>query len=390
MIQHLPRPVWAEINLDALAHNIREVKASVKPETLVTAVIKADGYGHGAVEIGQTLLDNGADRFAVATLSEAIQLRKHYSDIDILILGYTPKEDASIVIEHNITQTLYDVEDALAFQKEAEYQDKMLKVHIKVDTGMRRLGFETDHQAIDEIAKITRLSNINVEGIFTHFAVADEKDKSFTEKQVLKFNAVCKALEDKGIVIPIKHVSNSAAIIDLPDVNYDMVRAGIMLYGLYPSKMVNHDRIKLREVMSLKAKLSHVKIVPKGQGISYGLLYAPEEDALIGTMPIGYADGFSRRLTGKVSGIYNGEIRQLVGRICMDQCMIDLTGTEAQKGDTITLFGTDGTTFISIDDYADALETINYEIVCMISKRVPRVYVQGEEVIAVVDYLERQ
>lgn len=379
------RPVWAEINLDNLAHNMREVKRVVKEGIMITAVIKADGYGHGAVQIGKTLLENGADRFAVATLSEAIQLRKSYKDIPILILGYTPDDSAQLVVEYNIIQTIYTYEQAVAYSKKAQELDSEVKIHIKIDTGMSRLGMRADEETIKVIKEISRLPNIVIEGLFTHFAVADEFEKEFTYEQAEKFNFVCNSLEKEDVNIPIKHVSNSAAIIDLPEMNYNMVRAGIMLYGLYPSREVDTKKVSLREVMSLKVKISYVKEIEKGTGVSYGLLYKADKKTKIATLPIGYADGYSRLLTGKAKALVKGKKVPVIGRICMDQCMIEVTGLDVNVGDEVILFGNDGNNNIAIDEIAESLNTINYEVVCMISKRVPRVYVKNNDIVDVMD-----
>jgi alanine racemase len=381
------RPVWVEINLNNLAHNIKEVKRIVKPGTMITAVIKADAYGHGAVQIGKTLLENGADRFAVATLSEAIQLRKNYDNVPILILGYTPNENADLVIRHNIIQTIYTYEQALAYSKKAQELNNEVKVHIKVDTGMSRLGMKADQQTIEVIKEISKLPNLMIEGIFTHFAVADEKQKEFTYNQWEKFNFICDTLEKQDINIPIKHVSNSAAIIDLPEMNYNMVRAGIMLYGLYPSDEVDKSNVKLKEVMSLKAMISHVKYIEKGTGVSYGLLYKADQTTKIATLPIGYADGYTRLLSGKAQAVVKGKKVPVVGSICMDQCMIEVTGLDVNCGDEVILFGGDGNNYITIDDIAKNIGTINYEIVCMISKRVPRIYIKNNEIVDFSDYI---
>lgn len=381
------RPVWAEINLDNLAHNMREVKRVVKRGTLITAVIKADGYGHGAVQIGKTLLENGADRFAVATLSEAIQLRKNYKDIPILILGYTPNNSAELVVKHNIIQTIYTYDQALAYSKKAKELDNEVKVHIKIDTGMSRLGMRTDEETIKTIKEINKLPNLMIEGLFTHFAIADESEKEFTYGQAERFNFICNALEREDINIPIKHVSNSAAIIDLPEMNYNMVRAGIILYGLYPSREVDKKRVDLKEVMSLKAEVSYVKEIEEGTGVSYGLLFKADKTTKIATLPIGYADGYTRLLTSKAKAIVKGTKVPVVGRICMDQCMIEVTGLDVNIGDEVILFGSDGNNNITIDEIAESLNTINYEIVCMISKRVPRVYVKDNDVVDAMDYV---
>ncbi|WZL72175.1 alanine racemase [Clostridiaceae bacterium 35-E11] len=382
------RPVWAEINLDHLAHNIKEIKKNVNPGAKLTAVIKADGYGHGAVEIAQTLLDNGADRLAVATLSEAMALRKAYPNIPILILGYTPDSCAEEVITNNITQTLYSLEQAKSFSQKAQALSQKATIHIKLDTGMSRIGFQPDQNAVHVIKEIFKLPNIVVEGMFTHFAVADETDKQFTYHQYDKFMNMVHALEEEGMHIPIKHVSNSAAIIDLSEMNMDMVRAGIILYGLYPSNDVKKNRIQLKPVLSLKARISHVKELSEGIGISYGLKYTTDKKSKIATIPIGYADGFTRMLSGKAEALVKGKRVPVVGRICMDQCMLDVTGIEEiQQGDEVILIGSDGVNTLSVEDVALKLDTINYEIVCMIGKRVPRVYTKNNQVVKIKDEL---
>jgi len=383
----LTRPVWVDINLDNLAHNMREVKRITSPKSLISAVIKADGYGHGALYIAQTLLDNGADRFAVATLSEAIQLKKAFKTTEIMVLGYTPNELIDGAIENGIIQTVYSYAQAEFFSQRAGSLEKTLKLHVKLDTGMRRIGMAISDETVDDLIKMSHLPNIEIEGIFTHFAVADEIDKTFTIKQVARFKSIIDAIEAKGLIIPIKHVSNSAAIIDCPEYNFDMVRAGIMLYGLYPSPDVNKGAVDLREAMSLKANIAHVKTVCAGEGVSYGHKYITTSDTQIATIPIGYADGFTRGLTFKAKGIVKGHIKPIVGRICMDQCMIEVDNLEVKVGDTITLFGAADGNCIRIDDYAEMLGTINYEIVCMMGKRIPRRYIKKGESVQIVDLI---
>lgn len=383
----LTRPVWAEINLDHLAHNIREVRRVTDKRALVTAVIKADGYGHGAAEIGKTLLENGADRFAVATLSEALSLRKAFRGTEIMVLGYTPEALIDEAIENDIIQTVLSIDQARYFGERASSMGKKLKIHVKLDTGMRRIGMAVSEETVSQIEEMSLIPSLELEGLFTHFAVADEVDKSFTKLQVERFLWVVDKLKEKGIEIPIKHVSNSAAIIDCPEYNFDMVRAGIMLYGLYPSPDVNHENVALKEVMSLKANIAQVKIVAKGEGISYGHRYVTEAPTQIATIPIGYADGFTRSLTFKAKGIVKGVVKPVVGRICMDQCMLEVDGLVVSAGDTVTLFGESSGKKISIDDYADMLGTINYEIVCMIGKRVPRRYILNGNAVKVIDFI---
>jgi|LGVF01.1.fsa_nt_gb alanine racemase len=374
----MSRPVWLEINLDYLAHNMQEIKKLVKEEALITAVIKADGYGHGAGIIGKILLENGADRFAVATFTEALELRALYPDIPILVLGYTLEEDFIKAEEKHIILTVYTFE-------QAEYivENQLdIKIHLKIDTGMGRLGFRPEDENIE---KTVVLKGLDIEGIYTHFAKADELDKTFTHMQVERFEAVLKRIRDLGVDIPIEHVSNSAGIIDFPEYRYDMVRAGIMLYGLYPSDDVNHKNVELKQVMSLKARAALVKEIEIGEGISYGLIYKADKKKKVVTLPLGYADGWTRLLSGKAMVFYNGVRKPILGRICMDQCVMDGDGIDIKKGDIVELFGEN----ISIDEVANNIGTINYEIVCMMGKRIPRVYTKNGKKIEYIDYIEK-
>ncbi|MBU5255019.1 alanine racemase [Tissierella praeacuta] len=380
------RPVWAEINLDNLAHNIREVRKHTDKDALVTAVVKANGYGHGSVEISRTFLDNGADRLAVALLTEAIELRKGNITEPILILGYTPPTQYEKLLEYNIIQTIYNYEDAKILSNKAVELGKKATIHIKIDSGMGRIGFLPIEDSIKDIINISKLPNIYVEGIFTHLAKADEIDKSHAMEQFEKYMKVVNNLEKHGLSIPLKHVSNSAGIIDIPKFNLNMVRAGIMIYGFYPSEKVEKN-MKLKPAMALKAKISHLKVVPKGTGISYGQIFVTEKESKIATIPIGYADGFTRMLTGKAEVAVRGKRAKIVGKICMDQCMIDVTNIDDVKlGDEVVIFGY-GLDCPSADELASKLGTINYEIVCMVGRRVPRVYMSGEKIVKIKDYL---
>lgn len=382
------RPVWAEVNLDNLAHNIKEVRKHTRKEALVTAVVKANGYGHGSVDIAKIFLDNGADRLAVAILTEAIELRKANISEPILILGYTPRSQYEKVIQYNLTQTIYSYEDAKVLSEKAKELGKKATAHIKIDSGMGRLGFLAVDTAMEEILKIKELPNLYIEGIYTHFAKADESDKSHTKEQFTKFSNIVERLEDEGLKIPIKHVSNSASIIDLPEYNLDMVRAGIMLYGFYPSDEVNKKEIKLKPAMTLKAKISHIKTVPEGTGISYGQIFITEKQSKIATIPIGYADGFTRLLTGKSEVYLKGKRAKIVGKICMDQCMIDVTHIpDVNIEDEVVLFGYGEEGYSHVDEIGKKIGTINYEIVCMVSRRVPRVYISQGKVVKINDYL---
>lgn len=380
----LIRPAWAEIDLDNLADNMREIRRLAKDSAQVAAVIKADGYGHGAKYIAQTLLENGADRFAVAVLDEALELRRSGITVPVLVLGYTQPERAKAIVDNDIEQAIYSYELASSLSMEAQRQNKTVKVHIKLDTGMGRIGLRADETAVVQIKEIYNLPNLIIEGIFTHFAIADEKDKSYTQEQFDKFIWVVDKLEREGITIKLKHCGNSATIIDLPQMHLDMVRAGIILYGLAPSKDVELGRINLKQVMSLKARISHVKEINAGESVSYGRKFIASKKTKIASLPLGYADGYTRMLTGKAQALVNGIRVPVVGRICMDQCMIDVTGIEDVKvGDEAVLFGKQKNSFISIDEIAEKLGTINYEVVCMIGKRIPRVYVKDGKIVSI-------
>ena len=382
------RPVWTEINLDNLAHNIKEVRRITKKEALVTAVVKANAYGHGSIEASKVFLENGADRLAVATLSEGVELRRASIKAPILILGFTPENQHKIAVENDITETIYSLESAEKLSKTASRLNKKGKIHIKVDSGMGRIGFRAEESSIDDIEKIYKLPNIEIEGIFTHFAKADEVDKGYTKEQYKNYKWVIDRLKDRNINIPIKHVSNSAATIDLPEYNLNMVRGGIMIYGLYPSKDVDKKKVSLKPAMTLKAKISHLKEVPEGTGVSYGQIFVTKRKSKIATIPIGYADGFTRLLTSKVEVSIGGKRVPIVGKICMDQCMIDVTDIEnVEIGDEVVLFGDGKSGAPHIDEIAEKLNTINYEVVCMVGRRVPRVYIKDGNIVKILDYL---
>jgi alanine racemase len=382
------RPTWAEIDLDNLAHNMREVRRIVEEDISVMAVVKANAYGHGSIETSKVFLENGACYLAVATLGEAIELRRAGISAPILILGYVKNSQHHIAVEEDITETIYNMESAKCLSDAAEKLKRKAKVHIKIDSGMGRIGFRPDEKSIEEIVHICRLPNLEVEGIFTHFAKADELDKTFTIEQYEKFQWTIKELENRGLNIPIKHASNSAAIIDLPEYNLNMVRGGIMLYGLYPSDEVIKEKVKLKPAMTLKAEISNIKVVPKGTGISYGQIFVTERESKIATIPIGYADGFTRLLTSKAEVAIKGQRVPVVGKICMDQSMVDVTDVEnVSLGDEVILFGDGSFGVPHIDEVAEILGTISYEVLCMVGRRVPRVYIKDKKIVKVVDYL---
>ena len=381
------RPVWAEICLDRLAHNVREARRVTPSSSMIMAAVKADGYGHGAVESSKVFLVNGADRLATATLGEAVQLRRHGVEAPILVLGYVPEYLYPLLLQHGVSATVYRLDHAEALSRSAVNDGIEAVVHVKVDTGMGRLGFGVD-EAADAVIEIDSLPGITVEGVFTHFAVSDEADKTYTRAQYGKYMRVIKELDDKGFDVPVKHVSNSAAVIDMPEYSLDMVRPGIMLYGIYPSPHVDQKKVELVPAMTLKAKVSHVKTVPPGTGISYGLTHVTDRESRIATVPVGYADGYRRGLSNVGWVAIHGRRAPVVGRVCMDQCMVDVTdGGKVEAGDAVTLFGDGSDGAPTVEEVADRLGTIAHEVTCGVGRRVPRVYIKEGEVISVRDLL---
>ena len=381
------RPVWAEIDLNNLSHNIREVRRVTSSESLIMAAVKADAYGHGAVICAKIFLENGADRLATATLGEAVQLRKEGIEAPILCFGYVPSYLFPKVLENDIGVTIYSLKTAKDLSEAATDADEAARIHIKVDTGMGRLGFQVSESTLEEIQEIASLSGLSIEGIFTHFAVADEPRESYTRRQFALFMEMVDGLEKNGIEFPLKHVSNSAAIIDYPEYSLDMVRPGIMLYGFYPSIHVDHDRVELKPVMRLKAQISHVKTVPTGTGLSYGLKYETVRESKIATVPAGYADGYRRGLSNRGEVLLNGRRVPVVGRVCMDQFMIDVTElSDIDVGETITLMGDGTDDSPTAEDLANSLGTITHEITCGISRRVPRVYMKDGKILDILTF----
>lgn len=375
MAKMISRPVWAEVDLGAVAHNIREIRRIVKAETKIMAVVKANGYGHGAFDIARTALKYGVEYLGVATLGEAVKLREQGIEASILVMGYTTLEQVSDLLEHKITTTVFTLDMAEALSHGALERGEKARVHIKIDTGMGRIGFIPQKRTIELIKQIVKMEGLWVEGIFTHFAVADETDKTYTRQQFRNFTKFISDLEGEGVFIPIKHAANSAAIIDLPETHLDMVRAGVILYGLYPSPEVDKERIKLIPAMEVKAKVAFVKKVGSGTSISYGRKYIVEDEAVIASLPLGYADGYTRRLSNQSQVLLGGKRVPIVGTICMDQLMVDASITPQVKvGDEAVIIGRQGQELITVEEIAERLKTINYEIICMLSERVPRIY----------------
>ena len=387
-MQAATRPVWAEIDIDTLTHNIGEVRRVTEPSAEIMAVVKANAYGHGAVQCSRVFLENGAKSLAVATLNEAVELRGAGVEAPILVLGYTPVEHFGAILKWGVTPTIYTVEGARALSDVADSGGKVAKAHVKVDTGLGRIGVIPCDESLNAMEEIAQLPSLEIEGIFTHFAVADAEDKEYTRRQFEDFLGFTNRLEARGISPPMRHVSNSAAIIDLPEYSLDAVRPGCMLYGLYPSDEVDMDRVDLRPSMTLRARLSNVKVVPPGTGISYGLTYTTDAESIIGSLPVGYADGYSRALSNRAEVLVRGKRASVVGRVCMDQCMVDLTRVEeAGIGDEIVLFGGGVKGAPTAEDVAGWMGSIVDEVVSTISRRVPRVYLKGGEIVEMVDYV---
>lgn len=383
------RPTWVEISLDALRHNIEAYRQLLPADVGLMAVVKADGYGHGAAAVAREALVCGASYIGVAFLDEGLELRRAGVTAPILVLGYTPEAGIAKAVEHNLTLTVFSDELWPALEQLAE--GRRLKVHVKLDTGMGRLGLLPDAEAIAYMERALRHPALAVEGVYTHFACADETDKAYTHEQHARFEQFLQYFRSKGIQFPYVHAANSAAGIDCPETSYNMVRLGIGMYGLYPSEEVCRERIELKPVLSLKTKLSHLKRLPAGSGVSYGVIYRTQFEETIATLPVGYADGYSRMLSEKAHVLVRGRKAPIVGRICMDQCMANVTGLEdLTKEEEIVLLGRQGEAVISAEQLASWLGTVNYEVTCMISHRVPRVYVRGGRVVDVANPLIRQ
>lgn len=383
------RAVWAQIDLDAAAHNMRQIRKHAGPDVKIAAVVKANAYGHGSVELAKTFAENGADCFAVSSLDEAVELRRYaHIDNEIFILGHTDARRTEELLTYDIEPAVFNLKNAEFFSQEARRLGKTLRVHIAVDTGMSRVGFQVNEFSVSEIKTIAALPNIEIRGMFTHFAVSDMKDKTFTREQYGHFRWMCKRMEEEGIHIALRHCCNSAAVLELPEYYCDMVRPGIIMYGCEPSPEIDIKPYDLRPVMSLRCCIAHVKLIDAGATVSYGRHYKTPSRRKIATLPVGYADGYSRILSGKVDVLYHGHRVPQVGAICMDQCMIDVSGeANVHAGDEVVLFGRQGDSFIPIEEIAAVCGTINYEIMCNISRRVPRVYMKNGKVVGREEYL---
>lgn len=377
------RASWAEINLDALAHNFTTLRSAVGSDVQVMAVVKADAYGHGAIEISKFLLNQGVASLAVSLVDEAVELRRAGIGVPILVFNYVAPERCDLMVRYGLTATVYEMSLARALSQAAVKHQRKVKVHVKVDTGMSRLGVKPE-DAVELVKQVSKLPFIEVEGIYSHFATADAADKSHALRQFELFMDVSEALDANGYSHLQRHMANSAAAITMPDARFQVVRLGIALYGLYPSPEVKAStNLELKQVMSLKSRVSYVKEVPEGVGIGYGRSFIAARPSVIATIPIGYADGYARGLSHKAHVLIRGTRVPLAGNICMDQCMADATDlADVRIGDEVVLFGSQGNQFVSIDEVAAWLNTINYEIPCMVSRRVPRIYLKEQRVVA--------
>ena len=370
-------PTWVEINLDAIAKNVRNIKKLIGEKKELMAVVKGNAYGHDILEVSSVVLNNGATRLALARLEEGIFLRKAGITVPILILGLTLKQQAELLVSYNITPTVCEYEMIEKLSESAIKEDKVVKVHLKVDTGMGRIGIFS-YDILRFIKRIRALKNVEIEGIFTHFSVADEKDKTYTEEQFRKFMEVLTVLEKEEIRIPIKHVGNSATLLDLPHMWLDLVRPGISIYGLYPSTEVQKT-IKLIPAHSFKTRIIFLKELSMGESIGYGRTYTTNQRRTkVASLPLGYADGYNRLLSNQGEVLVRGRRFPIIGRICMDQCMIDVTNLpQVEIGDEVVLWGRQGQEEITVEEIADKIKTINYEIVHMPDKkRVPKLFIK--------------
>lgn len=368
--------LYAGIDLDAVRSNMESMHNHIKEGTKITAVVKADAYGHGALRIAEAIEPLPyLWGFAVATVDEAKNLIQDGRQKPILILGLPFQESYPYIVEHEIRPAVCDFSMAKELSDIAVRKNKVCHIHIKIDTGMSRIGFLVNENSAEIIARIAALPNIDIEGIFTHFARADENDKTFTDRQIALFCKMIFLTELQGVKIPIHHCSNSAGIIELPEANMDMVRAGITLYGLWPSDEVLKTQLELRPVMSLKSHISFIKTVEAGCSVSYGGTYVTAETSRIATIPVGYADGYARGLSNKGYVLVHGKKAPIRGRICMDQFMVDVSKIpEAKQGDVVTLLGCDGESCITMEELGELSGRFNYEFACLITDRVPRIF----------------
>ena len=377
--------VYAEINLDAIVKNVDNLMALTKENTGALAVVKADGYGHGDVAVAKAVAQK-VTGYAVATLDEAVNLRENGVKKPILVLGYVDPYEFDILVSHEITATVFDVETAQLLADAARVQKKQAHCHIKVDTGMRRIGLEPDENGIAIVKQITALKELSADGIFTHFAASDETDKTSAEHQFKLFTDFTGRLEKEGIHFTYRHCANSAAVIDMPQVDLDMVRLGIAMYGMYPSDEVKKEKVELFPALDLKSHVTMVKEIPAGEKVSYGGTFTTTRTTKLATVSVGYGDGYPRALSSKGYVLVRGQKAPIVGRVCMDQMMVDVTDIEnVTRADIVTLIGKDGDAEITVEEIAALAGTFNNEFVCDLGKRIPRSYYLNGEYIGTHD-----
>ena len=381
---------YAEVNLDAILHNVGQMEKQINHKTRIMAIIKTDGYGHGAVPIGQELEKLEVIwGYGTATVEEAEILRRNGLKKPILVLGATFPEQYEIMADLDIRPTVYSLKQAESMEESASKMGKTITIHVKIDTGLSRLGFQVTKKTLEELSQIAGMDHMILEGIFTHFAKSDAKDKTMAINQVKLFHEMKQMLDDAHITIPISHCANSAAIIDMPEVNMDIVRAGISLYGMWPSDEVQKDRLDLQPALSLKSRIVFLKDLEKGRTISYGATYETKEMKRIATIPVGYGDGYPRSLSNHGYVLIHGKKAPICGRICMDQFMVDVSHIpEAEEGDVVTLIGRDGENEISMEEIGDLSGRFNYEFACDLGKRIPRVYKKDGKVTKTKDWFD--
>ncbi len=380
--------VYASIDLDAVEDNMKAMAANLTEGTAMMGVVKTDGYGHGAVPVAKAIAPY-VEAYAVATVQEAVNLRKHGITKPVLILGPVHERHNEDLINYELRSTVFEKNQALSLARTAGALGRTAYVHLALDTGMSRIGMVPTEESADLAAEICFMEGITVEGIFTHFARADETDKTSARRQLKEYLNFIEMLERRGIHIPVKHISNSAGIVDMKDANCDMVRAGISIYGLYPSDEVAKEQVPLRPVMELKSCITYIKTIGPGTAVSYGGTFTADKPMVVATVPVGYGDGYPRSLSGKGRVLIRGKSAPILGRVCMDQMMVDITGImEAREDDEVTLIGRDGQDQITVEELAALGGGFHYEIICGIGKRVPRVYIKGGEIVGKKDYFD--
>lgn len=381
-MEPLLRDTYVEINLDNIAYNMKKIKEVAGKDVAIAAVVKANGYGHGAVDIAETIMENGGDYLAVATLTEALELRNHFKNYKIFIMGYTPDEYLEYVVVNNITQTIFSLRQASILNDLGIKNNKKPTVQIKYDTGFNRLGYKDCQASIDEIDQIFDLKNLNVEGIFSHFALTGKEED---QEQYNKLMNAINILEARGRAFKYKHICDSISGIDYPQYRLNMIRPGAIIYGL---KSYKDDSIVLKQSMTFKTKIYHIKTLEEGEGVSYDYLWKAGKKSIVGTLPFGYADGFPRNMRDKGFVTINGKKAPILGVICMDQCMVDLTLIpEAKVGDEAIIYGDGTNNTIDINEISKLAGTNKNEIVCRITRRTPRVYIKDNKIVKITNYM---